>query len=305
MAVTLFLGSLDYSATSQSLTHLFWDHVVPKQIQVVADRESGRSKGFGFLQVSTPEDAVMACRVSRDLQTNGRRINVSVLRKEESSSRSLRLLRGYPEHIVMDAASPNMSIDVFRQELLSALDVSDLDESWIAASLTQLSHPSRTRHDEPTRHQLLRLIDALASSVESMPDVHPRLFEFVVGALLAASDYQSVRVSGPSADGGIDIVASKTAGFGRSLFVVQCKRYAPSRKVDRPTAQLIYGVSAERDATKAMLVTTSSFTRPASEFLAANGNQMAGLDGQDLEVWLQATAQVAREPLTPEELGTT
>ena len=190
-----------------------------------------------------------------------------------------------------------MSPDVYRQELLSTLDLSGLDESWVEASLVQLGLAPRSRHDESAQHRLLRLIDALASSVESLPDLHPRLFEFVVGGLLAASDYQSVRVSGPSADGGIDIVASKAAGFSRSLFVVQCKRYAPHRKVARPAVHLTYGVSAEYGATKATLVTTSSFTRPASEFLAKNENQIAGLHGQDLKVWLQATAQLARAPL--------
>ena len=66
--------------------------------------------------------------------------------------------------------------------------------------------------------------------------------------------------------------------------------------------QLIPGVSAEYGATKGALVATSGFTRPASDFLAKNENQIAGLGGQDLETWLQATAQIVRQPLLPDQL---
>jgi restriction endonuclease Mrr len=203
---------------------------------------------------------------------------------------------------MLDVKGTDMSVDVFRQELLSGLDVSELDSFWTEASLLQLGLAPRSTHSESAKHQLLRLIDALAASVENLPDLHPRLFEYVVAALLAASGYQSVRVTGPSADGGIDILASRNVGLGRSLFLVQCKRYAPHRKVGRPAVQLTYGVLAEYGATKAALVTISAFTRPASDFLAKNDNQIAGLDGQDLETWLQATAQIARQPLVPDRL---
>jgi hypothetical protein len=293
MAVTLFL-SLPLTATSQSVARLLWDRVVPEQTQVVLDRDSGRSKGFGFVVVSTPEDAVMACR-ARDEELEGRRITINVVKSPRALTR---LPRGSAEHLTVDAGT-DMSVDVFRQELLSALDVSELDPSWIEASLVDLGLARKSRHDESAKHQLLRLIDALAASVENLPDLHPRLFEYVVGGLLAASDYQNVRVSGPSADGGIDILASRNVGLGRSLFLVQCKRYAPHLKVGRPAVQLTYGVSAEYGATKAALVTTSAFTGPASDFLAKNENQIAGMDGQDLEAWLQATAQIARQPLVP------
>lgn len=60
--------------------------------------------------------------------------------------------------------------------------------------------------------------------------------------------------------------------------------------------QLTYGVSAEYGATKALLVTTSTFTGPAMDFLSRNENQMAGLDGRDLENWLLAVAQIAQPP---------
>lgn len=291
MGVTMFVGALPYSATSQSLARLLWDQVIPERMQVVMDRESGRSAGFGFLVVSTPEDAVLAFRAARE-EFDGRRVVMSVARERRPTLPfSVRT-----EHQSGRQAEVEMSADSFRSELLSGLTVSEVEVSWIEASIQQLGLSGFSNAGRSSSYQLLLLIDELAARPASMPDLHPRLFEYVVGALFAASGYRDVRLTGPSADGGVDIRATKNVGGGRSSFIVQCKRYAPARKIGRPTVQLLYGVSAQQRATKAALVTTSTFSRPAADFLAANENQVSGLDGEDLRIWVQATAQIAQRP---------
>jgi len=291
MAIRLFLGSLPFEASSQSVVRFLWDYVVPELAAVMVDRDSGRSKGFGMVTVATPEDAVMACRANGQ-SLDGRHLTINVWRGRGSSPG---LLRALGQHVTVDIPGTEFSVDVFQQELLAALDVAELNGPWVEESLSQMGLVKLSTHNESLRHQLWRLVEGLAECPTRLPDLHPRLFEYVVGALLAASGYQSVTVTGPSADGGIDILASKNAGLGRSQFLVQCKRYAPHHKVDRPAVQLTYGVSAAYGATKAALVTTSSFTKPASDFIADNENRIAGFDGRDLEVWLRATSQLGTD----------
>ncbi len=307
MAIQLFVGSLPFDASSQSLVRVLWDYVVPEQAAVIMDRDSGRSKGFAFVTVATPEDAVMACRADGQ-RLDGRSLTLNVaapmparaprprLPDGRDGRSSSGLLRASDQHVTVDIPGTEFSADVFQQELLAALDVAELNGPWVEESLSQMGLVKLSTRDESLRHQLCRLIEALAARPTRLPDLHPRLFEYVVGALLAASGYQNVTVTGPSADGGIDILASKNAGLGRSQFLVQCKRYAPHNKVDRPAVQLTYGVSAAYGATKAALVTTSSFTKPASDFIADNENRIAGFDGRDLEVWLKATSLLVTEP---------
>jgi restriction endonuclease Mrr len=55
---------------------------------------------------------------------------------------------------------------------------------------------------------------------------------------------------------------------------------------------MTFGVVSASHATSAALVTTSSFTKPAREFIEGQQHKISGLEGRDLENWLQATAQM-------------
>jgi RNA recognition motif-containing protein len=296
MGVVIFLGNLPYDATSNDLSRFLWEWAMPESAVTRADRATGRSKGFGFATVATPEDAYLACRADGE-DLKGRRLTVSVARplpryapvKDGQLSLDLEL----ESHNLVSLDS-----DQWQMELLKSLDGDNQAGSWIRASLDSicLSDPNvNSTSASSVRADMKNLIDCLADNPAFLADIHPRLFEHVVAALLAASGYTDVRLTVPSSDGGVDIFASKNAGLGRSIFAIQCKRYSPGkRKVTRPEVQMTYGVVASLGVTKGAIVTTSTFTRPGANFLQEHRNQIAGVDGLDLHNWLAAARQLSQ-----------
>ena len=57
MSKKLYVGNLGYNVTSADLQQLFAPHGSVQSAQVVEDREAGRSKGFGFVEMSSAEEA--------------------------------------------------------------------------------------------------------------------------------------------------------------------------------------------------------------------------------------------------------
>ena len=76
----LFIGSLAYATTDDSLK-AFFETVGPvSSARVITDRESGRSKGFGFVEMSSDEEAEKAISMYHDQEFQGRRLTVNVAR---------------------------------------------------------------------------------------------------------------------------------------------------------------------------------------------------------------------------------
>ncbi len=79
----LFIGSLPWSINDESLAELFSPHGEILSARVVTDRESGRSRGFGFVEFANEEDAQKAIDALDQADVEGRTINVSVARPKE------------------------------------------------------------------------------------------------------------------------------------------------------------------------------------------------------------------------------
>ncbi|NCS32667.1 RNA-binding protein [bacterium] len=79
----LYIGNLPYSVTDASLAETF--AVVGEVIEavVIKDRDSGRSKGFGFVTMATPELAQQAISQLHESEVDGRQIVVNVARPRE------------------------------------------------------------------------------------------------------------------------------------------------------------------------------------------------------------------------------
>ena len=60
MGSKIYVGNLSYNVTSADLNTLFTPHGQVQSAEVIQDRESGRSKGFGFVQMGTDEEAQKA-----------------------------------------------------------------------------------------------------------------------------------------------------------------------------------------------------------------------------------------------------
>ena len=83
MATKLFVGGLAYAMDSDELREVFAGVGNVVSAQVIMDRESGRSKGFGFVEMETEEEAKKAIDQLSDTEVHGRRIVVSEARPQE------------------------------------------------------------------------------------------------------------------------------------------------------------------------------------------------------------------------------
>jgi RNA recognition motif-containing protein len=83
MAKRLFVGSLPYSITDEGLRELFAAHGEVVSAKVIIDRESGRSKGFGFVEFGSDEEADKAIKALNNSEIDGRTIVVNEARPQE------------------------------------------------------------------------------------------------------------------------------------------------------------------------------------------------------------------------------
>lgn len=90
MGSKLYVGNLSYSVSDSELETLFSAHGSVRSAQVIQDRETGRSKGFGFVEMSSDEEAQAAIKA-----LNGRRHGERDLTVNEAKPREDRGGGGY------------------------------------------------------------------------------------------------------------------------------------------------------------------------------------------------------------------
>ncbi len=73
----LFVGNLSYSSTEDGLRDLFSQAGTVSSAQILTDKFSGRSKGFGFVEMSTPEEAQKAIEMFNGQEYDGRKLTVN------------------------------------------------------------------------------------------------------------------------------------------------------------------------------------------------------------------------------------
>lgn len=83
MGTRLYVGNLSYSITSQSLEALFAEYGQVKSAQVVQDRDTGRSKGFGFVEMGDSAQAQAAIDGLNLKEVDGRALTVNEARPRE------------------------------------------------------------------------------------------------------------------------------------------------------------------------------------------------------------------------------
>lgn len=83
MGKKLYVGNLGYSVSSSELQELFGRFGTVESAQVIEDRESGRSKGFGFVEMSSDEEAQAAIQGLNGQDHGGRPLTVNEARPRE------------------------------------------------------------------------------------------------------------------------------------------------------------------------------------------------------------------------------
>ena len=83
MGKKLYVGNLSYSVDSSELEQLFAQHGQVVSAQIINDRDTGRSKGFGFVEMATDQEATTAVAALNGQQHNGRALTVNEARPRE------------------------------------------------------------------------------------------------------------------------------------------------------------------------------------------------------------------------------
>jgi len=84
MGKKLYVGNLSYSISGADLEQMFGAHGSVESAQVITDRDSGRSKGFGFVEMSSNEEAQAAIAALNGYQHEGRALTVNEAKPKES-----------------------------------------------------------------------------------------------------------------------------------------------------------------------------------------------------------------------------
>jgi RNA recognition motif-containing protein len=88
----IFVGNLDFGATESSLRSLFEPYGAVDRVNVVTDRDTGRSRGFAFVEMSDSAQADQAIAALNGTELDGRALNVNEARPASGGG------RGGPRH---------------------------------------------------------------------------------------------------------------------------------------------------------------------------------------------------------------
>ena len=88
MSRKLYVGNLAFQTTSQDLQQLFAQAGTVETASVIEDRDTGRSKGFAFVEMSTEEEAAVAIEQFNGKEVAGRALKVNEARPRENRSGS-------------------------------------------------------------------------------------------------------------------------------------------------------------------------------------------------------------------------
>jgi RNA recognition motif-containing protein len=86
MGKKLYVGNLGYGVANSDLEQLFSAHGTVTSAEVIKDRATGQSKGFGFVEMSTDQEAQSAIAALDGQEMNGRALKVNEARPKEGGS---------------------------------------------------------------------------------------------------------------------------------------------------------------------------------------------------------------------------
>ena len=86
MGSKIYVGGLPYSATEQELSDLFAAHGTVQSARIITDKFTGKSRGFGFVEMSTDDEAKAAITALNATQMGGRTLTVNEARPQEPRS---------------------------------------------------------------------------------------------------------------------------------------------------------------------------------------------------------------------------
>ena len=86
MGSKLYVGGLPYAATEAQLSGLFESHGTVQSARIITDKFTGQSRGFGFVEMSSPEEASAAIEGVNGTEMDGRTLTVNEAKPQEPRS---------------------------------------------------------------------------------------------------------------------------------------------------------------------------------------------------------------------------
>jgi RNA recognition motif-containing protein len=83
MAVNLYIGNLPYRIDEDSLRQMFTPYGTVESAKVIKDRQTGRSKGFGFVEMASQPEADASIKALNETAVDGRNIKVNLAKPKE------------------------------------------------------------------------------------------------------------------------------------------------------------------------------------------------------------------------------
>ena len=84
MSMKLYVGNLSFDTTSSDLQTLFAQAGTVESVSLIEDRETGRSRGFGFIEMSTKEEGAAAIQKFNGQEVGGRALRVNIAKPREN-----------------------------------------------------------------------------------------------------------------------------------------------------------------------------------------------------------------------------
>ena len=84
----IFVGNLDFGATEESIRALFAQHGAVERVSLVTDRDTGRSRGFAFVEMTDSAEADRAIEALNGTDSGGRALNVNEARPKTNGGGS-------------------------------------------------------------------------------------------------------------------------------------------------------------------------------------------------------------------------
>jgi len=84
----IFVGNLDFGATEESLRSLFQPYGAIERVNLVTDRDTGRSRGFAFVEMTDPAEADRAIEALNGTDLGGRSLNINEARPKTNGGGS-------------------------------------------------------------------------------------------------------------------------------------------------------------------------------------------------------------------------
>jgi RNA recognition motif-containing protein len=82
--MNIYVGNLSFDTTEEDLRTAFSAHGEVASVQIIMDRDTGRSKGFAFIEMPEKEEALAAIKNLHETELGGRKLNVNEARPREN-----------------------------------------------------------------------------------------------------------------------------------------------------------------------------------------------------------------------------